>query len=145
MSGIHIRKITLKDAKYKEVYNLRDSVLRQPIGLSLSDEDLSKDAEDTILVAERDSKVIACVMLQEQGHGIIKLRQMAVVPEMQGRGIGHMLVKVAEDYAKSIAIRRIVLHARVMSKGFYQKMNYTELGEEFEEVGIPHIAMEKEL
>lgn len=145
MGGIHIKRIHILDPQYKDVYDLREAILRKPIGLSLKDEDLSADAEDIILAAERDKKIIACVMLQNYDEQILKLRQMAVAPEVQRKGIGHMLVKVAEDFAKANNIKRIVLHARVVSKGFYLKMNYTPSGEVFEEVGIPHILMEKDL
>jgi predicted GNAT family N-acyltransferase len=37
------------------------------------------------------------------------------------------------------------MHARKNASGFYEKMGYKRLGDEFEEITIPHIVMEKGL
>jgi predicted GNAT family N-acyltransferase len=40
-------------------------------------------------------------------------------------------------------IKRIFLNARGTAIGFYAKLGYTGVGEEFTEVGIPHLRMDK--
>ena len=39
----------------------------------------------------------------------------------------------------------MILHARETAVVFYEKLGYSSLGDQFEEVTIPHWAMEKRL
>jgi predicted GNAT family N-acyltransferase len=56
-----------------------------------------------------------------------------------------MLVHELEKYAMSNEMKTIVLHARHYAIGFYQKLGYSICSEPFEEVGIEHRIMQKEL
>ncbi|MBN9483085.1 MAG: GNAT family N-acetyltransferase [Bacteroidetes bacterium] len=144
--GIVISRIPITDKRYQQVYDLREEVLRKPIGLSLKNEDLTSDAINTIFIAEKDNKVIGCVMLYPiDDEEKIKLRQMAVDGDWQGRGVGRMLVEAAETYAKQQGYSSIILHARSVSEGFYKKLGYYTTSSEFTEVGIPHVVMEKDI
>lgn len=141
-----IRQIHITDSDYYKVYDLREEILRKPIGLSLKDEDLSGDALDTILIAEEGEKVLGCVMLHPtEDNNIFKLRQMAVSGVLQGKGIGKMLVKAAEQKLLNIGVSRIILHARETAIGFYQKLGYAITSGLFIEVGIPHVVMQKDI
>ncbi len=143
---ITIRQVNINDADYQQVYDLREEVLRKPIGLSLKDEDLTGDALDIILAAEHDNKIIGCVMLHPTDNSdTMKLRQMGVYDSWQGKGIGRMLVEGAEELLLQKGVKKIVLHARVTAQTFYSKLGYIQTGDVFTEVGIPHIVMEKEL
>lgn len=144
--SITLRQTDVHDANYKEIYNLRDEVLRKPIGLSLKDEDLSGDVRDVIFVAEKDNKIIGCVMMHPADSvQMLKLRQMAVYDSWQGKGIGKLLVTKAEEYCRQHHVNRIVLHARVTAEPFYEKLGYIKTSGVFTEVGIPHVKMEKEI
>jgi N-acetylglutamate synthase-like GNAT family acetyltransferase len=146
LEGIVVSRIDINDAKYSQVYNLREEVLRKPIGLSLKDENLSADALNAIFIAEHNDEVIGCVMLYPiADEEKIKLRQMAVYDEWQGKGIGKVLVDAAETYAKEKGYSAIILHARKVSEGFYKKLGYDTTSSEFSEVGIPHVVMEKDV
>ena len=142
MQGIAIKEITINSPEYQQVWQLREDVLRKPIGLSLKDEDLSSDAEDRILIAMYDDHAIGCVMLKDAGSNL-KLRQMAVANAWQGKSTGRQLVQAAEKVAKENGYKKIVLHARQVAVGFYQKLGYEITSDLFTEVGIPHYVMEK--
>ena len=73
----------------------------------------------------------------------VRLRQMAVLNNLQGKGIGRALMQFAENIARDLGYQRITMHARKTAAGFYQKQGYQLSGEEFEEVTIPHYVMEK--
>jgi predicted GNAT family N-acyltransferase len=70
---------------------------------------------------------------------------MATIPEVRGDGYGRMLVHELEKYAVNNEMKTVLLHARQYAIGFYQKMGYTICSEPFEEVGIKHVVMQKEL
>jgi N-acetylglutamate synthase-like GNAT family acetyltransferase len=143
---ITIEQLTAQHPYYSQVYDLREEVLRKPIGLSLEDEDLSTDELDTILVALHSGKVIGCVMLHTMNDpAVIRFRQMAVSPHWQGKGIGTKLAIAAEELLRQKQIGKIILHARVTVADFYRKLGYTVVGGTFIEVGIPHIVMVKQL
>jgi predicted GNAT family N-acyltransferase len=146
-NNITIRIISTKDAAaYQQVYDLREAMLRKPIGLSLKNEDLSADANDIIIVAEQNDIIIGCLMLQQTADkGIVKLRQMAVAETAQRLGIGRMLVAGAEKIIEQEGNKKIKLHARITAEGFYKNLGYTTTSDVFTEVGIPHVMMEKEL
>jgi N-acetylglutamate synthase-like GNAT family acetyltransferase len=146
LEGIVVSRIDITDPKYPQVYQLREEMLRKPIGLSLKDENLSADAQNAIFIAEHNDAVIGCVMLYPiADEEKIKLRQMAVYDEWQGKGIGKILVDTAENYAKDKGYSAIILHARKVSEGFYKKLGYDTTSSEFTEVGIPHVVMEKDV
>lgn len=145
MENIAIILVTSSSPEYGEVFALRDEVLRKPLGMSLKDDDLSRDLIDIILVAKLEGIVIACLMLHHKDNDRLQLRQMAVYPEFQGYGVGRQLVQAAEKYATDMGYKKMILHARKEALGFYQSMDYAVSGDEFVEVGIPHFLMEKQL
>lgn len=145
MSTITIEQITQQDELYPQVWQLREEVLRNPLGLSLRDEDLSGEQVETTLAAVQDGVVKGCVMLRPAGNGELKLRQMAVAPQVQGGGLGRMLVMAAAGWAKQNGFTRISMHARISAAGFYEKLGYSRQGDVFTEVTIPHVRMTKEL
>jgi N-acetylglutamate synthase-like GNAT family acetyltransferase len=142
---IELRQITTQDAEYQELLQLRNRILREPLGMNLMDEDLSHDADDKIFTAFSDQKMIGCVMLKPLSEKEIKLRAMAVDEAFQGRGIGKRLVEYAEDEARKCGYETIVLHARMVAKEFYAQQGYDAVSDEFIEVTIPHIAMQKHI
>ena len=73
------------------------------------------------------------------------MRQVAVVSDLQGQGIGRALVEYSEALARKLGFRRMVLHARETAVAFYKKLGYLRIGGRFEEVTIPHWAMTKQL
>ena len=142
--GITITHIKWTDTEYKQVWQLREEVLRIPLGLSLKNENLSRDEFNAIFIAKNNETVIGCVFMQPVNNNEIQLRAMAVYPDWQGKGIGRMLVIDAERFAQKTGYKKIILHARKVALGFYLSMGYVVVGEQFLEVGIPHFMMEKE-
>ena len=145
MHSITIATATKASHEYAQVWQLREEVLRQPLGMSLKDEDLSMDAEDLIFIAISGDKVVGCLMLHELSPTLVKLRQMAVYDNWQGKNIGRMLVEAAEKYSFGHGYKKITLHARIVARGFYEKLGYVAHGGTFSEVGIEHVVMEKGL
>jgi predicted GNAT family N-acyltransferase len=145
MHDITISRINNRDSIFQQVWDLREAVLRKPLGLSLRNEDLSRDNTNEIFIAIHEGKVIGCVFLQPLQNNEVQLRAMAVYKEWQGKGIGAMLVKAFEEYATNREYSKIILHARKVAVGFYRSLGYVQYGDEFTEVGIPHYMMEKPL
>ncbi|MFT4204807.1 MAG: GNAT family N-acetyltransferase [Chitinophagaceae bacterium] len=139
------RIVAYQSPEYEQQVQLRYDVLRAPLGLRFTPEYLQKDEKDVLFGCFLDGELIGCCQLTVMGEGVYQLRQMAVAPDMQGRNVGTELVAFLENYVTKITGKKIVLHARQVALGFYKKLGYRMVGEEFEEVGIPHYAMEKTL
>jgi predicted GNAT family N-acyltransferase len=75
----------------------------------------------------------------------IQMRQMAVDEKVRGRGIGRMMVKYSEDFARKLGFQTTVLHARETAVPFYEQLGYARVGDRFTEVTIPHWVMVKGL
>jgi ribosomal protein S18 acetylase RimI-like enzyme len=84
-------------------------------------------------------------MLVEENPETVRLRQMAVLNNLQGKGIGRALMTFAENLARDRGYRKLSMHARKNAIGFYEKMGYRVASDEFTEVTIPHFVMEKRL
>jgi len=131
--------------EYKQMLKLRNEILRKPLGLQFSQDELEKEKTNMHMAAYEDERMLGCCMLVEEDPQTVRLRQMAVVNDVQGKGIGRALMQFAENLARDRGYKRITMHARKNALGFYEKMGYKKSGEEFVEITIPHYVMEKEL
>jgi predicted GNAT family N-acyltransferase len=131
--------------EYRAMVDLRMEILRKPLGLSFSEEDLTKEKNDILLGAFEDDKLVACCILTKISDETCKLRQMAVSQKMQRNGIGAALMHFAENVARDAGYRSMIMNARKTAQGFYEKLGYKADGNEFIEVTIPHFEMRKNI
>ena len=131
--------------EYNQMIRLRDDILRRPLGLSFSQEELNKEKEEILIGAFEDEKMLGCCMLVKEEPTVVRLRQMAVSNNLQGKGIGKALMLFAENIARDRGFHTLKMHARKTAVGFYERLWYEIAGPEFEEVTIPHFVMEKRL
>jgi GNAT superfamily N-acetyltransferase len=130
--------------EYQQMVELRNDILRKPLGMVLEATDIEADEENILIGAFEDEKMLGCCMLVRK-DGNILLRQMAVRNQLQGKGIGRALMEFAENIARDIGYKEIAMHARSSSTGFYEKLGYRISGDEFEKLSIPHILMKKRI
>ena len=131
--------------EYQQMVKLRDDVLRKPLGLSFSEEELANEKDNMFIAAYDDDQILGCCMLVEENPTTVRLRQMAVLNDLQGKGIGRALTNFAENLARDRGYKIMSMHARKPVVGFYEKMGYTVTSSEFIEITIPHYVMEKRL
>jgi ribosomal protein S18 acetylase RimI-like enzyme len=131
--------------EYKQMIDLRHQVLRKPLGLEFTKEELEKEKNDMLIAAYEDDRILGCCILTEVEPDKVRLRQMAVISGLQGKGIGRVLMQFAENLARDRGYKKLTMHARKAVIGFYEKLGYKLVGEEFQEVTIPHYVMEKSL
>ena len=131
---------------HKAARELRAEVLRKPLGLPANDPAFNDRESDVHFVALREGEVLGIVVLvPDYKPGIGKLRQMATAKEVRGKGFGIALVNALEEYAVNKGLIGITLHARQYAVGFYEKLGYQITSDVFQEVGMAHVVMEKEI
>jgi len=88
------------------------------------------------------ASVFRVKMPERPGVPAFQLRGMATAPETRGAGLGRALFKACMAYAQEKRAGLIWCNARKTAVGFYQRLGFTILGEEFEihDVG-PHFRM----
>jgi len=131
--------------EYQQMVQLRDEILRKPLGLHFTPEELESEKNNLLMGAFEDEHMLGCCMLVEEDPQTVRLRQMAVINDLQGKGIGSALMTFAENLARDRGYRKLTMHARKNAVGFYEKLGYRKVGDEFEEITIPHYVMEKQL
>lgn len=131
--------------EYQQMIHLRNEMLRKPLGLHFSKEELDREKDDILMGAFEDDRLLGCCLLTRQDSATVRLRQMAVPSGMQGKGIGRALIIFAENIARDLGYKKVCMHARTTATGFYSKFGYAIIGSEFTEVTIPHYIMEKSL
>lgn len=143
---MQILEIQFGTPEFDEAVRLRYEVLRKPLGLEYTPEQLAAEYDNIHLAAyDHSGRLIGYLNLTPVDSELVKMRQVAVHPAQQGAGIGTALVLASEAVARRAGFKKMSLHARETAVPFYQKLDYTVVGERFEEVTIPHFYMEKML
>jgi ribosomal protein S18 acetylase RimI-like enzyme len=106
------------------------------------------------LVADTDGRTYLHVVAVHEGEvlgyarlhledGESKIYQVAVASFARGRGIATTLMATLEDRARREGRDRVQLDARVHAVGFYERLGYAVVGEEFisGRTGTPHRSM----
>jgi predicted GNAT family N-acyltransferase len=140
-----LKQIDHGTKEYLQMVKLRNEILRQPLGLSLTPEELAREKEDILIGAFDDDQMLACCMLTKEDNHSLRLRQMAVQNNLQGKGIGASMMNFAEILTRDKGYKKLIMHARETAVGFYEKLGYKVVGDKFTEVTIPHFIMEKKL
>ena len=120
---------------------LRDEILRRPLGLSLFDEPL-QEAGDIHIAAFLDGCLVGTALLRFVRQGVWQIKQVAVAQEHQNRGIGSALMRYVIALAKQRGFCLLQLHARQSAVEFYRRLGFGVQGKPFVEVGICHVAMQ---
>ena len=94
-----------------------------------------------VLATTGDGTPIGCVRLLPDGH----MGRMAVLPAWRGYGIGQALLAAILGAAQTRGLSTLKLSAQTHAAGFYAAAGFTAVGAEYEEAGIPHVAMQKSL
>lgn len=142
---IIVQTVTFGSPEYDEVVDLRYQVLRRPLGIEYVLEDLALEYKDVHFAAYTpDYELVGALLLNPKGE-TAQMRQAAVHPNYQKKGVGHALVAAFETYAKQAGFERIQLAARATAIPFYEKLGYHCVSDTYACVGLPHKDMEKKL
>ncbi len=147
------------DAERDDAFAVRRSVFVDEQGVAAEieyDEYDDSGADATHFVAYADGVAVGAARLRPadpepspdsrpDGGPTGKVERVAVAADRRGNGWGRRLIDAVEARAREAGFERVALHAQTRVRGFYDRLGYDAYGTEFEEAGIPHIAMETEL
>ncbi|MFH5773941.1 GNAT family N-acetyltransferase [Paracoccus broussonetiae] len=105
----------------------------------------------------RDGEAIHLLARDDQGRAIGtarillvgetgKIGRVAVLRSARGTGMGAALIRAALDQLRTQpGVTRAKLGAQTHAIGFYEKLGFTAFGPEYDDAGIPHRDMSREL
>ena len=111
-------------------------------------EEIELDADDEHAfhaLAILDGVAIGCGRMLEHGDSEVKIGRMAVLREFRKTGVGAHILRFLIDRARARGLRKAILHAQLTAEGFYLKEGFNPVGGVFDEAGIAHRKMERDL
>jgi ribosomal protein S18 acetylase RimI-like enzyme len=135
--------LTLQRAAYVTEAQLYDDV-RLPALVQTVDELADELAQSACLAALTGSRLVGAVRTRER-DGVLHVGRLAVVPDLQGRGIGTRLLRAAEQ---STALPRATLVTGARSDAnlrLYRRSGYVETARHQVRPGLELVHLAEEL
>jgi predicted GNAT family N-acyltransferase len=119
---------------------LRRLVFVHEQGVPAADEFDAYDLTATHLVALLDGDLVGTLrILFLDEH--VKIGRVAVAPSARGRGIATRMMNHAMDHARGLGRTKFYLTAQIDKLALYEKLGFVAFGDEFQDGGMPHLAM----
>jgi predicted GNAT family N-acyltransferase len=127
--------------------SVRETVFVEEQGV---DPELEYDEHDETalhVVGYDGERPVAAARLRpyDEAETVGKVERVAVCAARRGEGWGRTVMDAVHDAARGRGYDRLRLHAQTRVEGFYAALDYETVGDEFEEAGIPHVAMVRDL
>jgi predicted GNAT family N-acyltransferase len=142
----------VKQIDAKDTIKLRHKVLRSNSDVSTCHYEGDDDEATFHLGAYIDDKLASIASFYLDNHPQIdetyqfRLRGMATLEKYQGQGLSSALLKTAFPLIKKNHVKTLWCNARSSSIGFYNKVGFEAVGDEFEIPDIgPHFVMIKDI
>jgi predicted GNAT family N-acyltransferase len=149
-------RVAETDEEYEDGLSVRYSVFVDEQGVDPDIEVDDHEEESTHFVAYEGGDPVGVARLRAYDPGeygdvsssggddpTAKIERMAVLRNYRGRGVGRTILEAVEEAASKRGFEQVRLHAQIRSAGFYEALGYERVSGEFEEAGIPHVAMAK--
>lgn len=147
MNQYEVIEVKYGSEQYEQTLLLRDKVMRQPLGLSIKNEDLSYEQQATTLVVYDSDKLLGTGIYVILDDSTMRVNFLCVDFNLQKAGIGRTILEDIEKRARQLGMKKITLNARLTALDFYKKLGFVEYGDIFlmNAAPIEHICMEKVL
>ncbi|MBA3923890.1 MAG: GNAT family N-acetyltransferase [Nostocaceae cyanobacterium] len=110
--------------------------------------DLDFDGQDEAceqIIAYLNQQAVGTARVRYLDEKTAKIERLAVLPIARGYGLGKKIMTKALDTIAEKKIAHVIIHAQEYIKGLYQQLGFEEVGDRFEDAGITHVKMSKNL
>ena len=102
-----------------------------------------RDFGSVQVFASKGERIIGCLRIYGKEAGVVQIGRVAVIESLRGSGIGRMMMRQAISYVtENSTDEKIYLEAQTYAIGFYEKLGFKVISDEFLDEGIPHKGME---
>lgn len=124
---------------------LRRTVFIEEQGVPEAEELDDQDDRAIHLLAWQDGRAVGSARILLDGD-TGKIGRVCVLPEARGRGLGAALIRAALDVLRvQPGIGRAKLGSQTHAIGFYEKLGFAAFGPVYDDAGIPHRDMIRDL
>ena len=104
----------------------------------------NKDYESLHCYFVDGDRVIAYLRAFCSDDGVVTIGRVLTLEHKKGLG-SELMKKSIEEIKKHFDCKKIMVHAQKQAVGFYEKMGFCTISDEFLEEGIPHLTMEMKI
>jgi predicted GNAT family N-acyltransferase len=137
-----VKQILYNSNEYWKIVQIREIVLRIPLGLRFSLSEIQNESEELIFGIQVNNQWIGSCQYQIFNNEA-KMRQVAILDAYKRKGYGKKMVIQSMEILKQKSIQKIYCHARASAVPFYENLGFQTISDEFMEVNIPHFKMQK--
>lgn len=137
-----VKQILYNSNDYWKILQIREMVLRIPLGLRFSLAEIQAESQELIFGIQENNQWIGSCQYQIFNEDA-KMRQVAILDTYKRKGHGKQLVLASMEILKQKGIQKIYCHARATAVPFYEHLGFQTVSEAFLEVHIPHFKMQK--
>lgn len=124
---------------------LRRAVFIEEQGIAEADEWDDLDGQAIHLLAWQEGEPVGTARILQSGT-TGKIGRVCVLDRARGTGLGTKLIRAAVDVLRARpGVTHAKLGAQVHAIGFYEKLGFKLAGEVYDDAGIPHRDMTREL
>lgn len=136
--------VVKNEAQYQDALKVRKIVFvgEQNVPEDLEIDEYEKDAVH--FVAYDGDKPVGAGRFRKKGDKI-KVERICVLKSRRGEHIGVEIMEAIEAEVSRSHSGNLVLNAQTHAIPFYKKLGYHITSEEFDEAGIPHVEMQKNI
>ena len=135
--------VTGYDDHQQELSAIRHSVFVEEQKVPAEEEWDERDQHCVHVLIRVDGKASATGRIDLEKDG--KVGRVAVLASARQYGLGRRVMNALEQQAQNADLEKVWFHAQTSAIGFYEKLGYRIVSEEFMEAGIAHRSMEKRL
>ena len=138
-------KLVASDRELKAAFEVRMQVFVEEQGISEELELDDFDQEALHMVVKDGERVIGTARVLFLVANQAKIERMAVLKPFRRKGIGSGIISFLNEELRNKQVEQVVLHAQYAVVAFYKSCGFEESGLPFQEAGIKHIKMERQL
>lgn len=142
-------QIEIKIVQYAEVLSEIRAIRHQVFTLEQGvDPELEFDGQDDTaqhLLAYLNTEPVGTARIRYLSPQTAKIERVAVLSTARGQGIGCKLLEVALETIAANNVEKTMIHAQEYIKKLYLNLGFEQVGDRFEEAGIPHVKMIKKM
>ena len=127
--SVQVRPATVDDVE--AIYQLLLPYAEQDIILRRDRDNIFQHLQE-FLVAERDDRLAGVVCAHIYAENLAEVRSLAVAPDCQGHGVGHLLVAACERWLEGLGVSKVFALTYVTD--FFIRQGYQVVSKE----SLPH-------
>ncbi|AFZ13746.1 GCN5-related N-acetyltransferase [Crinalium epipsammum PCC 9333] len=138
-----IIKIAELPLEFPAIKKIRKAVFQLEQGIDSTLDFDGEDEKHEHILAYLDDQPVGTARIKYLDNKTAKIERLAVLSEVRGQGIAKKIMASALDFLTQKGFIKVLIHAQEYVKGLHEKLGFEQVGEIFEEAGIPHVKMIK--